>query len=727
MRRETAIQILDALSSRLVMVDWESHPESLEEVEKELQKLDENISFSPSLSSLVQTISSEIKRFKDGDLKAERARDFLTEALDIITVALNTNMNEEEIEKEAKKTLEKYSSIQEIEEETSNETRDYIPEIGEDDIDIVKDFLEEADDHLSVIEEKILNLESDPTNVDLINEIFRPFHSMKGAAGFLNFTQINRFCHEVETLLDKARKGEYKISKAAIDVLLESVDIIKALTENVKLALDRTEGKPIDDDQFTKVNIEATISKIYDLLSRKEPETTQSEEVILEEGKIGKILVDEGIVKPQDIKEALEEQQKTLGEILIEKGKAKAQDIEKALEKQQKVGGPSTIKVSSKKLDLLMEMVGELVIAFSLVERHSNFDEQDLELSKKISNLGKIVDGIQDHVLSLRMVPLKQTFQKLTRLVRDVSVKTGKKAKLIVRGEDTEVDKTVAEEIYDPLVHILRNSVDHGIEPPEERKRMGKPEVGAIVLNAYHWGGKVVIEIKDDGGGLKKDKILEKAIEKGIIDPEKELTDKEIYELIFAPGFSTAEKANDISGRGVGLDVVKKNVAKLGGSIEVNSTEGKGVTFTIKLPLTTAIVDGMIIKVGDQRFVIPTASIKEAVKLTPKQYCTVKGKGEMIKLRGDLISLIRLYKLFDLSHETEKPTDGLTIIVEGKNDTIVGLFVDDLIGQQRVVIKSLGDLFKDVKGVSGGVILGDGRVGLILDIDGLVSMAQEGL
>ncbi len=737
MSREEAVRLLDDISGKLVVLDWESSPENLSEVEQGISKLRGELSFSSSLEYLAGKVSEVISSFKEGKLPADALRSFLTDALDAMSVSLSSGYSEEEIKTEVDRVLSKYGFSSEKVADSSGGSspgKRGVPEVSEEDIDIVKDFLEESYDHVSEIEEKILNLESEPDNVDLINEIFRPFHSMKGAAGFLNFTDINRFCHEVETLLDKARKGEYRITESTVNVLLESVDVIKALLANVRLALSKVEGKSVDESQFIDVDIEPTISKIHALLSGEEPSSPSEEkkeeeegeetEEILEEGKIGKILVDEGIVTPKDVKEALEEQQKSLGEILVEKGKVSPDDIEKALKKQEKMGGPSTIKVSSKKLDLLMEMVGELVIAFSIIERHPALSrDEDLDISKKISNLGKIVDSLQDHVLSLRMIPLKQTFQKMNRLVRDVSRKTGKKARLVVKGEDTEVDKTVAEEIYDPLVHLLRNSVDHGIEPPEERKRLGKPEVGTVVLSAYHWAGRVVIEVSDDGAGLNREKILKKAIERGIVEPGKDLTDKEVYELIFSPGFSTAEKASDISGRGVGLDVVKKNVTKLGGSIEVSSTPGKGATFTIRLPLTTAIVDGMIVRIGDQRFVIPTASIREAIRLSPENYSTAKEKGEMIRLRGKLIPLVRLYELFGIVPEHEDPFQALAIIVESKDGRVSGMLVDDLIGQQRVVIKPLGDLFKGIRGISGGSILGDGRVGLILDVDGLISMS----
>jgi two-component system chemotaxis sensor kinase CheA len=320
------------------------------------------------------------------------------------------------------------------------------------------------------------------------------------------------------------------------------------------------------------------------------------------------------------------------------------------------------------------------------------------------------------------MIPLKSTFQKMARLVRDVSAKVGKKVRLEISGEDTELDKTVIEEIGDPLVHIIRNSVDHGIEPQEERLTKGKPADGHIRLNAFHRSGNIVIEIEDDGKGLSKDKILRKAIEKGLVEENASLSDQQVYNLIFAAGFSTAEKVTDISGRGVGMDVVKKNIERLRGKVELTTEEGKGTKTIIKLPLTLAIIDGMIVQVGDEKYIVPMLSIEESIRPRKEDVSTVQQRGELINVRGDLLPMVRLHNLYNVKPKKTDPWEALILIVEGEGQRC-GILVDDLIGQQQIVIKSLGEQFHNVKGVSGSAILGDGRVGLILDVGGIMSIA----
>ena len=322
----------------------------------------------------------------------------------------------------------------------------------------------------------------------------------------------------------------------------------------------------------------------------------------------------------------------------------------------------------------------------------------------------------------MRMVPLKSTFQKMARLVRDVSTKAGKKVRLEVSGEETELDKTVIEEIGDPLVHIIRNSVDHGIEPQDERIAKGKPAEGLVRLNAFHKGGNIIIEIEDDGKGLCKDKLLKKAIEKGLVEESASLSDQQIYNLIFAAGFSTAEKVTDISGRGVGMDVVKKNVDRLRGKVDITTVEGKGTKISIKLPLTLAIIDGMIVQVGDEKYIIPMLSIEESIRPSKEQISTVQQRGEMLSIRGNLLPIVRLHNLYNVKPKKTNPWEALILIVEGEGQRC-GVLVDDLLGQQQIVIKSLGEQFRNVRSVSGSAILGDGHVSLILDVGGIMNMA----
>ncbi|MHC4453777.1 MAG: chemotaxis protein CheA [Planctomycetota bacterium] len=653
------------------------------------------------------------------------------------------------------------------------------------DSEIFLEFLSESHDHLEESESNVLSMEEDTGDLELINAIFRSIHSIKGSAGFLGLTDMQKLSHELETLLDKARKGEITITQEITGVCLTSIDVLRKLRENLAIRVDKELGKVTDANSSHKeqqINIQPTIDKILSILNNETSrndtvekqcgaDSSQTEnpdegateedhigEILLDDGvitqeqldnalknknrKIGEILVDEGITTPDKIEEAVGEQ-KPLGEMLVEKGEITESQLEKALKEQGRKTGEvlvqdgatspdkidsalqrqtklrsTSVKVDTNKLDSLFDLVGELVIANTLISGEIKSTNNNNGSNKNLSQLNKITKDIQDQVMSMRMVSLKQTFQKMSRLSRDVSLQAGKNVKLQISGEDTELDKNVIEEIADPLVHILRNSIDHGIEPENERATKGKPKEGTVRLSAFHRGGNIVIEIEDDGKGLQKDKIRKKAIEKGLIDDQAELSDNQIYHLIFSPGFSTAEKITNISGRGVGMDVVTKNIEKLRGKVEVTSDEGKGTLFTIKLPLTLAIIDGIVVKVGDATYIIPTTSIEESIRPKQEEINTVKDKGEVINMRGNLFPLVRLHKIYNINTTKTNPWDAIVIIVESEEGRF-SLLVDELLGQQQVVIKNLGERFKDVKGISGGAILSDGKVGLILDVGGI--------
>ncbi|MDR4498675.1 MAG: chemotaxis protein CheW [Candidatus Scalindua sp.] len=435
---------------------------------------------------------------------------------------------------------------------------------------------------------------------------------------------------------------------------------------------------------------------------------------------LGELLVQKGKITQHQLKDTLKQQKRKLGEILVDNGYATPEKITNALNARQALKGQSrTVKVDTNKLDNLFDLVGELVIANTLISGDmKSIGNKGNGASKNLSHLSKITKDIQDQVMSMRMVSLKQTFQKMTRLVRDVAMHANRKVKLIISGEDTELDKNVIEEISDPLVHILRNSVDHGIESPESRIACNKPIEGTVKLSAYHKGGNIIIEIEDDGKGLQRDKILRKAVDKGIIKEQSALSDHQIINLIFSPGLSTAEKVTNISGRGVGMDVVKKNIEKLRGKVEVTSREGKGSTFTIKLPLTLAIIDGIVVNVGNTKYIIPTVNIEESLRPKKEEICTIKNQGEVVNMRGKLFPLVRLHKIYNIETTKTDPWEAIVVVVESE-DGKFSILVDELVGQQQVVIKSLGDKFKGIKGISGGAILGDGKVGLILDISGI--------
>jgi two-component system chemotaxis sensor kinase CheA len=393
-------------------------------------------------------------------------------------------------------------------------------------------------------------------------------------------------------------------------------------------------------------------------------------------------------------------------------------------------GGSSSIRVDIHKIDTLINMVGELVITQSMLGLlGEDFALDKLErLREGLAQLERHTRELQESVMQIRMLPISFTFSRFPRLVHDLSTKLGKKVELKMSGEATEVDKTVTEKIGDPLVHLVRNSLDHGLEPPEERLAAGKSETGTVQLNAFHKGGNIIIEIRDDGRGLNRDKLLAKAIERGLVNDEHNLSDQQIYELIFAAGFSTADQISDVSGRGVGMDVVRKNINELGGSIEIDSNPGQGTAIIIRLPLTLAILDGQTVAVGDETYIVPLVSIIESIQIREDMVNLVAGRGETFKLRDEYLPIVRLHQVFGIENAKARSLqEGLLVVVEGEGRRC-GMFVDDLLGQQQVVIKSLEANYQKVDGISGATILGDGSVALILDIPGLIRLAahQEG-
>jgi two-component system chemotaxis sensor kinase CheA len=385
-----------------------------------------------------------------------------------------------------------------------------------------------------------------------------------------------------------------------------------------------------------------------------------------------------------------------------------------------------TVKVETPKLDGLIDLVGELVIAQSLVTSNSAISLiKEQKLNKDLAQVSRITSELQRNAMSLRMVPIAPTFQKMNRLVRDLAHKFEKDVRLETIGSDTEVDRNMVESIYDPLVHMVRNALDHGLETQAERKEAGKAPQGTVRLKAYHQGGNVVIEMNDDGRGLDKEKVLKKAMEKGMVPPGKTLSDMAIHALVFQPGFSTSDQVSDVSGRGVGMNVVKSSIEKLRGKVEFSSVWGQGSTMIIRLPLTLAIIDGMIVRVGEHRYILPTISILESFRPPRSNYFTVKNQSEMIKVRDQLVPLIRLNRLVGAEGGVTRPEDGLVVMVEYEGETRC-LLVDEVLGKQEVVIKSLGERLKSVRALAGGTILGDGRVGLILDVAGLCGAAAGG-
>ena len=488
---------------------------------------------------------------------------------------------------------------------------------------------------------------------------------------------------------------------------------------------------------FVRDGGEITIEKV-EVKAEVEEHSKQSVSTLIsastgEPKPLGEILVESGVVSRETLDNALS-QQKRLGEILVEQHAATPQQISQALQKQgdtatqaKKGGDAASIRVDTSKIDKLINLVGELVITQSMLsDLGSRFEMGQLAvLLERIAQLERNTREIQERVMGIRMLPIGSTFSRFPRLVRDLSGKAGKKIQLLLSGEETELDKTVIESIGDPLTHLVRNSADHGLEPPEERLAAGKPEQGTIHLSAFHEGGSICITVVDDGRGLNRDRILAKAIKQGLITETDKLSDDQIWALIFRPGFSTAEKVTDVSGRGVGMDVVKRNIEGLGGTVSIKTVTGKGTTFTLKLPLTLAIIEGMTVRVGSDTYIVPLLSILQSIQ--PKADClkTVVGKGELVNVHGSYLPVMRLYEVFTLKPEITDPTKAILLILETEGER-VAVMVDEILGQQQVVIKSMEQNFRKVEGVAGATILGDGTVGFILDVRGLLDIARRG-
>jgi two-component system chemotaxis sensor kinase CheA len=545
--------------------------------------------------------------------------------------------------------------------------------------DLLREFAQESREHLENIEQGVLILEEQPGDADTLNSIFRAFHTFKGGSGFLHLVPVNRLSHELESLLDSAREGRLAITSPIIDLILESSDVLKSFLDELQLQIDCK--KPV-----APIHVPGTA-----LIARAR--------AILANPQAAAELAASASTSTQEARGPASE----------------------CGPRAAAVATSSVIKVNTQKFDTLVDLVGELVIAQSLVAQDPTLQVRSPQLTRNMAQLHRITNELQKTAMSLRMVPIRGTFQKMNRLVRDLAARNGKQIDLELVGEDTEMDRTIVEELADPLMHMIRNSVDHGVESPEKREAAGKSREGRITLSATHQGGNIVIEIADDGAGLSAAKLHAKAVERGIIASDAQLSEKETFDLIFAAGFSTAEKVTDISGRGVGMDVVKRNISKLRGKIEIQSTPGRGTTFKIYLPLTLAIIDGLVVRVGDQRYIIPTLSVRESFRPTPDMLSTVCKRGEMVNVRGKLRPMLRLHDYFSVEPRTTNPCESLVIVVESAHEERCVL-VDDLLGQQEVVIKSLGDHFKNNRALAGAAILGDGRVGLILEPRSLVQI-----
>ncbi len=567
--------------------------------------------------------------------------------------------------------------------------------IPEDDVPLVLDFITESGEHIESAEAALLELETMPDDKEVLNKIFRAFHTIKGMAGFLNLSEIGSLAHSAENLLDMARKGQLVLAGGNIDVIFESIDMLKKMIIELKDSIET--GKP--------AGVQKHLSQLLERL--KSSAQTQDLAASLD--------------TPQG-----QENDKELDKVLAVEDEPKTRYTASQANVKAKIHtSDEKIKVSTARLDNLVNMAGELVIAQLMVAEETGTKlASQHELNRKVVHQGKIIRDLQELSMSMRMVPIAGVFQKMARLVRDLSHKAGKKVDFITAGEETELDRSIVDKIADPLVHMVRNSIDHGIESPQDRTKTGKNPTGRIKLCAFHQAGNIVIEIEDNGKGLDKELILKKAIDNGVVQAGQELSDEEIFKLIFHAGLSTAQKITSVSGRGVGMDVVKKNVEALHGKVDISSVRGKGTTFTIRMPLTLAIIDGQIVRIGCERYIIPINTIVRTFRPQVNQLSSVQNRGKMVNVRDQLLSIVRLYRLFGVVPTSENPADSLLVIVEDDGRRSC-LLVDELLAQQQVVIKNLGEGLGRVKGVSGGAIMGDGRISLILDVPGLIELAQR--
>lgn len=598
--------------------------------------------------------------------------------------------------------------------------------IPEDDISLIEDFIIEAGEHLEASEGAMLELETHVEDSDTLNLIFRGFHTIKGMAGFMNLAQIGALSHDAETLLDLARKGERVLCGTNADAIFSAIDMLKSMVDDLR---DAIEGNCI---VTPKSGIRELIKQIRScvdgtdgdvVVEKAEPVALENEtpEVVERKEEGESLTFEEATPAVAPVIEV----KKDVPPVAAEAPASAAQNSS-SQRKKTSSQVEEKIKVSTDRLDSLVNMVGELVIAQLMVTESlkSSAINDNGALLRNTAHQSKIIRELQELSMSMRMVPIGGVFQKMARMVRDLSRQAGKNIEFSLSGEQTELDRTIVDKLADPLIHMIRNSVDHGVEDPEERKTTGKSKSGHVELRAFHLAGNIVIEIEDDGRGLNRERILNKARERGVISGDKTPSDSEIFSLIFHPGFSTAEKVTSVSGRGVGMDVVKRNIEELSGRIDIASKQGEGTIFTITLPLTLAIIDGQVVQVGEERYIIPINSIVKSFRPVAEQISTVQGMQEVVMERDKLLPLVRLHELFGIEANGTNPTEGLVMIVEEENQACC-LLVDDLLDQQQVVIKSLGDGLKSTAGISGGAILGDGMVRLILDIPGILKMYKE--
>jgi len=558
-------------------------------------------------------------------------------------------------------------------------------------------FLEEAEQAISDVEQSFLALEANPNDTENINKIFRLAHNLKGSSKAVGFDEFGAFTHQFESFILKVKNGELKATASIINLLLKANDHVSEMVQTLKLDLNAKLDSSAVLFEFENYKEES--------LPKDEPPplVSQNSEFDQAEASSKGIKAEEG---------ASEEYLPAPTAVA-----AKITPSPAAAASKTSAGPEESIRVGLNKVENLINFVGEMTILHSVLREQITATESPL-IKKTVHQLGKVSKEIQDLTMGLRMIPLKPTFQKMQRIVRDTSKTLDKVVHITLSGEDSELDKTVLEKINDPLVHLIRNSVDHGIESADLRIQRGKSPQGMVHLKAYHFSGKLVIEVSDDGGGLDPHKLKSKAVEKGILKPHVEITETEAFQLIFAPGFSTKEQITDVSGRGVGMDVVRTNITDLGGEIQIDSELGKGTTFRILLPLTLAIVDAMVMNYSEHRFVIPINHVYETLKPDLKMIQSNTNTGDTLMLRGENLPILRLGDFFAI--KSHRPAHSMIAMVIRSGTKAFALLVDDIVGRYQIVIKQLGPDLQHIKGISGSTILGDGKPALILEPQDLI-------
>ncbi|KOS31946.1 chemotaxis histidine kinase/response regulator CheAY2 [Helicobacter pylori] len=655
--------------------------------------------------------------------------------------------------------------------------------------EIMEDFLIEAFEMNEQLDQDLVELEHNPEDLDLLNRIFRVAHTIKGSSSFLNLNILTHLTHNMEDVLNRARKGEIKITPDIMDVVLRSIDLMKTLLVTIRdTGSDTNNGKENEIEEavkqlqaITSQNLEGAKERTKEAPQKENKEKAKEEnkEEAKEENKENKAKTptaenpasDNPLADEPDLDYANMSAEEVEAEIERLLNKRQEADKERRAQKKQEakqevtptkeppktetpkapktetkakakadteenkapsIGVEQTVRVDVRRLDHLMNLIGELVLGknrliriYSDVEERYDGEKFLEELNQVVSSISAVTTDLQLAVMKTRMQPVGKVFNKFPRMVRDLSRELGKSIELIIEGEETELDKSIVEEIGDPLIHIIRNSCDHGIEPLEERRRLNKPETGKVQLSAYNEGNHIVIKISDDGKGLDPVMLKEKAIEKGVISERdaEGMSDREAFNLIFKPGFSTAKVVSNVSGRGVGMDVVKTNIEKLNGIIEIDSEVGVGTTQKLKIPLTLAIIQALLVGVQEEYYAIPLSSVLETVRISQDEIYTVDGKS-VLRLRDEVLSLVRLSDIFKVDAILESNSDVYVVII-GLADQKIGVIVDYLIGQEEVVIKSLGYYLKNTRGIAGATVRGDGKITLIVDVGAMMDMAKS--